>query len=79
MFLVYTSTYMSLRTERWKHFLDNRRDTAQELEPPRDRRVAIDTFCAVYFIEHGGATVTEMMNAAVSLCRVRFFLNERQT
>ena len=45
MFLAYlhTYTYMSLRTERWKYLLDNRRDTAQELELPRvDRRVAID-------------------------------------
>jgi len=46
---------MSLRTERWKRLLDNRRDTAQELEPPRvGRRVAIDTFCAVYLLNTVG-------------------------
>lgn len=40
---IHLHTYMSLRTERWKYLLDNRRDTAQELELPRvDRRVAID-------------------------------------
>jgi len=72
---------MSLRTERWKRLLDNRRDTAQELEPPRvGRRVAIDTFCAVYLLNTVGRPWLKWWTPLSRRCVVSdFFLNERQT
>lgn len=55
----YTSMYMSLRYGTLEHILDNRRDTAQELELPRAwNRVSDRHILCCIFIEHGGATAT---------------------